>query len=134
MGMYRRERSHSSWARRWRLLAEASMMPFGVWDVAGIALKTLSYAATLGAAGAVFFLSYCSAHIARTDSLRIRRMVLGLAVLSVVAGLAQIMVSAASMSGQAAALWDGSLLGMVWQAGAGRANAVRAMGLLLAMP
>jgi putative copper resistance protein D len=110
------------------------MMPVGVWDVAGIALKTLSYAATLGAAGAVFFLSYCSVHIARMDSLRIRRMVLGLAVLSVVAGLAQIMVSAASMSGQAAGLWDGSLLGMAWQAGAGRANVVRVTGLLLAMP
>lgn len=110
------------------------MMPFGVWDAAGIVLKTLTYAATLGAAGAVFFISYCGTLIARADSVRIRRMVLSLAVLSVLAGAAQIMVSAASMSGKAAGMWDGSLLGMVWQAGAGRANVVRAMGLLLALP
>jgi copper resistance protein D len=110
------------------------MMPFGVWDAAGIALKTLTYAATLGAAGAVFFLCYCGRFMACTESLRIRRMVLSLAVLSLLTGAAQIMVSAASMSGKAAGMWDGPLLGMVWQAGAGRANAVRAIGLLLAMP
>ena len=110
------------------------MMPFGLWDAAGIALKTLTYAATLGAAGAAFFICYCGTLVARADSLRIRRMVLSLAVLSVLAGAAQIMVSAASMSGKTAGMWDGSLLGMVWQAGAGRANVVRAMGLLLAMP
>ena len=110
------------------------MMPFGVWDAAGIVLKTLTYAATLGAAGAVFFVCYCGTLIARADSLRIRRLVLSLAVVSVLAGAAQIMVSAASMSGKAAGLWDGSLLGMVWQAGAGRANLDRALGLLLAMP
>ena len=110
------------------------MMPLGVWDAAGIVLKTLTYAATLGGAGAVFFVCYCGTLIARAESLRIRRMMLSLAVLSVLAGAAQIMVSAASMSGKAAGLWDGSLLGMVWQAGAGRANVVRAMGLLLAMP
>ena len=110
------------------------MMPFGLWDAAGIALKTLTYAATLGAAGAAFFICYCGTLVARADSLRIRRMVLSLAVLSVLAGAAQIMVSAASMSGKTTGMWDGSLLGMVWQAGAGRANVVRAMGLLLAMP
>ena len=110
------------------------MMPFGVWDAAGIVLKTLTYAATLGAAGAVFFVDYCGTLIARADSLRIRHLVLSLAVVSVLAGAAQIMVSAASMSGKAAGMWDGSLLGMVWQAGAGRANVVRALGLLLAMP
>jgi putative copper resistance protein D len=110
------------------------MMPFGVWDAAGIALKTLTYAATLGAAGTVFFLCYCGRFMARAESLRIRRMVPSLAVLSVLTGAAQIMVSAASMSGKAAGMWDGPLLGMVWQAGAGRANAVRAIGLLLAMP
>ena len=110
------------------------MMPFGVWDAAGIALKTLIYAGTLGAAGAVFFLCYCGTLITGADSLYIRRMVLSLAVLSVLAGAMQIMVSAASMSDKAAGMWDGSLLGMVWQAGAGRANVVRAVGLLLAMP
>jgi putative copper export protein len=108
-------------------------MPFSVWDAAAIVFKTLTYAATLGAAGAVFFLRYGGTLITSVHRLRIRRLVLGLALLSVLAGAAQIMVSAGSMSGAAAGMWDGSLLRMVWQAGAGRANAARAVGLLLAV-
>jgi putative copper resistance protein D len=107
-------------------------MPFGIWDAAAIVLKTVTYAATLGAAGAVFFLRYDGTLITSAHRLRIRHLVLGLALLSVLAGAAQILVSAASMSGAAAGMWDGSLLRMVWQAGAGRANAARAIGLLLA--
>lgn len=107
-------------------------MSLGVWDAAGIAVKTLTYAATLGAAGAVFFLFYSGTLMASTDRLRIRRIVLGLSTLSVFAGAAQIMVSAGSMGGEAAGMLDGSLLHMVWQAGAGRASAIRAIGLLIA--
>lgn len=107
-------------------------MPFGAWDAAGIVLETLTYASTLGAAGAVFFLGYSGALIARAQRSKVRRMVLILAVLSVLAAAAHIMVSAGSMSGGAAGMWDESLLRMVWQAGAGRAEAVRAIGLLLA--
>jgi putative copper export protein len=59
-------------------------------------------------------------------------MVCGLAVLAVAGGAAHIMVTAASMSGDAAGMRDSSLIGMVLQAGAGRANAVRAIGILLA--
>jgi putative copper resistance protein D len=108
-------------------------MPFGIWDAAAIVLKTLTYAATLAAAGAVFFLHYGRPFITSAHRLRIRHLVLGLALLSLLAGAAQIMVSAGSMSGAAAGMWDGSLLRMVWQAGAGRANAARAIGLLLAV-
>jgi copper resistance protein D len=104
----------------------------GVWDAAVIAVKTITYAATLGAVGAVFFLLYSGTLIASTDRLRIRGIVLGLSTLSVFAGAAQIMVSAGSMGGEAAGMLDGSLLHMVWQAGAGRASAIRAIGLLIA--
>ena len=45
-------------------------MSLGVWDAAGIAVKTLTYAATLGAAGAVFFLFYSGTLMASTDRLR----------------------------------------------------------------
>lgn len=107
-------------------------MSLDVWDAAVILVKTVAYAATLGAAGAVFFLRYSATLIASADRLRIRNVVLGLSTLSVFAGVAQIMASAGSMSGEAAGMWDGSLLHMVWQAGAGRANAIRAIGLLLA--
>ena len=106
-------------------------MTLGVWDPLLIAVKTLTYASTLGAAGAVFFLRYCGRLIAGVDGLRIRRLVLGLALLSAFAGAAQIMVTAGSMSGDASAMLDGTLLRMVLQAGAGRASTIRAIGLLL---
>jgi putative copper export protein len=107
-------------------------MSLSIWDAALIAAKAITYAATLGAAGAVFFLGVCGALVARVDILRIRRVVLGLAALSVFAGAAQVLVSAGSMRGDAAGMVDGPLLQMVLQAGAGPANAVRALGLLLA--
>ena len=107
-------------------------MPLSVWDAASIAVKTTTYAATLGAAGAVFFLGVCGPLIAGADRRRIRFLVVGLAALAVFAGGAQILVSAGSMGDDAAGMWDGPLIHMVWQAGAGRANAVRAIGLLLA--
>jgi putative copper export protein len=108
-------------------------MPVGVWDAAAIALKTLTYATTLGASGGIFFLRCQGTLISDRPRLRIRRWVLGLAVLSAIAGASQIMVSAASMSGAAAGMWDASLLRMVWQTGAGRTNAIRIGGLLAAV-
>jgi copper resistance protein D len=107
-------------------------VPLSAWDAASIAVKTTTYAATLGAAGAVFFLGVCGPLIAGADRRRIRFLVVGLAALAVFAGGAQILVSAGSMGDEAAGMWDGSLIHMVWQAGAGRANAIRAAGLLLA--
>jgi putative copper resistance protein D len=96
-----------------------------------IAAKAVTYAATFGAAGAVFFLTACGSLLAGGDLLQIRRLVLRLALLAVLGGAAQILASAASMSG-AAGILDGSLIGMVWQTGAGRTNGLRAAGLLLA--
>jgi putative copper resistance protein D len=104
----------------------------GLWDIAAIAVKAVGYAGTLGAAGAVFFLGYSGSLVTSVDRLTIRHAVLGLAALSVLAGAAQIMISAGSMSGDPAGMFDGSLVHMVWQAGAGRAYAVRVIGLLLA--
>jgi len=42
------------------------------------------------------------------------------------------MLSAGTMSDAASGMWDGSLLHMIWQAGAGRTNAIRDLGLVLA--
>jgi putative copper resistance protein D len=70
--------------------------------------------------------------LARGDLLRIRRLVLWLALPAIFGGAAQILAAAASMSGGAAGMLDGSLIGMVWQTGAGRTNGMRAAGLLLA--
>ena len=102
------------------------------WDGALIAAKALTYAGTLCAAGAVFFLWYCGALVTAADRSGIRRAVWGLSIVSIGGGAAQIMVSAGSMSDAASGMWDGSLLRMIWQAGAGRANAIRDLGLVLA--
>jgi len=101
------------------------------WDAALIAVKTITYAAALGSAGAAFFLGYSGALVAREDSLRIRRVSLGLAALGVFAGALQIMVTAGSLSGDAAGMLDGSLIHMVWDTGANRSNSLRAAGFLL---
>lgn len=107
-------------------------MPLSVWEASAIAAKTITYAATLSAAGAVWFLQYCNTLLARAPRQRIRRLVLGWSALSVVGGGAQLLISAGSMSGAASGMLDGSLLHMTWQAGAGRDNSIRAIGLLLA--
>jgi copper resistance protein D len=106
--------------------------PLSAWDVALIAVKALTYAGTLCAAGAVFFLGYCGSLASAADRSRIRNAVWILSILAIVGGGAQIMVSAGSMSDAASGMWDGSLLRMIWQAGAGRANAIRDLGLALA--
>jgi putative copper resistance protein D len=106
--------------------------PWGVWDGALIAVKALTYAGTLGAAGAVFFLGYAGSLVTAADRSRIRNAVWGLSALAIAGGAAQIMVSAGSMSDAASGMWDGSLLRMVWRAGAGRANAIRDAGLVFA--
>jgi putative copper resistance protein D len=101
-----------------------------VFDAALIALKAMTYAATFGAAGAVFFLCYSGTPAANPDGTRIRRLALGLAMTSLLTGGAQILVTAGSMSGAAAGMWDGTMVQMVWHAGAGRAYAIRAVGLV----
>jgi putative copper resistance protein D len=102
------------------------------WEAAAIGVKTLVYAATLGAAGAVFFLGYSGRLIAGAQRLAIRRLCVNFAVLSTAAGIAQIMVTAGSMSGAADGMWNGSLIHMVLQAGPGRSVAIRTAGLVLA--
>lgn len=102
------------------------------WAAALVGVKTLGYAGTLGAAGAVFFLGYAGSLIANAELLRIRRLMLACAVLSAAAGAAHIAMTAGSMSGGAAGMWDGSLVRMVWQGGEGRALEIRVIGLSLA--
>jgi copper resistance protein D len=101
------------------------------WAAALIGVKALGYASAFGAAGAVFFLGYAGSLIANVELLRIQRLVLVCAVLSAASGAAHIVMTAGSMSGEAAGMWDGSLVRMVWQAGEGRALGIRAIGLSL---
>jgi putative copper export protein len=102
------------------------------WDAAAVAVKAIAYAATLSAAGAVFFLAYAEALIPGAQRIRIVRLVRLSSALALLAGGAQILVTAGSMSGEAADMMSLPLLSMVSQSGLGRAVAVRALGLVLA--
>lgn len=103
-----------------------------IWDAALVALRTMTYAGTFTACGAVWFLCYCDALVADAERRKIRRIVLACAALGLLAGAAHILVTAGSMSGRAPGMWDTSLVRMVWQAGTGNANLIRAAGLSVA--
>jgi len=110
------------------------MLSGGAWDGLMVAIKAITYAATLCAAGGVFFLSYCQPVLAEADGSAARRLVRILMLVSVLASGARILVAAGSMSGDVSGLFDGSLVHMVWRAGEGRAVSIRTLGWLLALP
>jgi putative copper resistance protein D len=101
-----------------------------MWDLTVVAAKALTYAATLGASGGVFFLTYSHAFI-REAAPRIRRLIRSLLVVSALASGAKILATAGSMSGDMAGLFDADLTRMILQAGEGRANLIRLAGLIL---
>lgn len=106
------------------------MQPTG-WDAAAALAKAVIYAATYGAAGAVFFLSYAGRLLHGAQRLRIVHAVLLLAALGALASVARISLLAASMSDNLAGLFDLSFAGMILHAGEGRALLLRITGLML---
>jgi copper resistance protein D len=104
------------------------------WDAAVVAATAAVYAATLAAAGGVFFLKLNHALIALAIRRTIRRLVGTLSVISVLAGGVRILALAGSMSGEFSGMFDGSLVRMILQAGEGRTAFVRLAGLLLFTP
>jgi len=105
---------------------------FSGWDAATVCAKAATYAATLGAAGAIFFLLYSRGLLHEPQRLRIRRLVGTLIVASALASCAKILLSAASMSGDLAGMFDGGSARMILGAGEGRATGMRMVGLALA--
>ena len=109
-------------------------MNLGIWDAAAVFVKTALYAATLGAAGGVFFLGYSRSLLEPPDRLAIARPLGILVAAAIAASAARVLLIAASLSGDAAGMLDARLLAMVWHGGEGRAAALRTGGLLLAIP
>jgi len=105
----------------------------GVWDGAAVLVKAALYAATLGTAGGVFFLAYSRSLLEPGDRLAIPRSLCILATVAIAASAARVLLTAASMSEDAAGMLDARLLAMVWHGGEGRAAMLRAGGLLLAV-
>jgi putative copper resistance protein D len=104
------------------------------WDGAAVLVKAVLYAATLGAAGGLFFLVYSRSLLDRGDQLAIARPLRMLIAVALAASAARVLITAGSMSDNAAGMLDPLLLAMVWHGGEGHAAALRAGGLLLAVP
>ncbi len=102
-----------------------------VWEIAGVIVRALTYAATFGAAGGAFFLVYDDALISDLERLQTRRLIGMMIVVSVCGSLLRIPLTAGSMSGELGGLLDPGLNAMVWQAGEGRAITIRIAGLIL---
>jgi putative copper resistance protein D len=107
------------------------MMTIGIWDAAVVTARAATYAATLAAAGGVFFLTYSHALLDGICAGRIRRLIRVLVFIAVLAGGAMILATAASMSGDGGGLADMGLARMILQGGEGRASLARLIGLIL---
>jgi putative copper resistance protein D len=102
------------------------------WDAAAVCAKAVTYAATLGAAGAIFFLAYSGSLLNELLHSRIRLLAGTLLVAAALASCARILLSGASMSGDLAGMFDSGFVRMLLGAGEGRATGMRMTGLALA--
>jgi putative copper export protein len=101
------------------------------WDALALCAKAVTYAATLGAAGAIFFLGYNGPLLKESRRGPIRRLIATLVVVSAIAGCARILLLAGSMSGDLSGMFDASLARMILNGGEGRATGLRLAGLAL---
>jgi putative copper resistance protein D len=101
------------------------------WDAAAVCAKAITYAATLGAAGAIFFLAYCGSLLQEPQRSRIRRLIGILCLASALATGAKILLMSAMMSGDLAGMFDMAFARMILGAGEGLASGVRLAGLAL---
>ncbi len=109
-------------------------MSLDLWDGVAVLVKAILYAAVLGAAGGVFFLSGNGALLESADRLATRRLIAILIVVALIASAARVFATADALSGDASGMFDPGLLRLVWHGGEGLAVTIRAVGLALAMP
>jgi copper resistance protein D len=102
------------------------------WDVGAVAAKVLVYGATLGASGAVFFLSYAGGLLTGAQRAAIRRIVAIQLIIAALFTLLRILLLTGAMSDSFAGMFDRDMAGMLLEAGEGTAASVRLAGLVLA--
>jgi putative copper export protein len=96
-----------------------------------VCAKAVTYAATLGAGGAVFFLIYCHGLLQASQRKRIQRLIAILIIASAAASIVRILLLTGSMSGNVAGMFDRDFAGLILRAGEGIASGVRLAGLAL---
>ena len=112
--------------------AEHRTVPLTAWDIAAVIAKAVTYAATLSAAGGVYFLAYSHGLLGVGETRRIARLVLTLSVVAASVSCLRIAILTGSMSGEVAGMLDRELASMLLGAGEGRATGLRLAGLSLA--
>ncbi|HEX3951341.1 MAG TPA: CopD family protein [Steroidobacteraceae bacterium] len=108
-------------------------MEISGWDIADVFAKAATYAATLAAAGAIFFLAYCSALLRDSQRIVIRRFVGILIGAAALLSVCRILLLSGSVSGEFAGMVDSRFARMILGAGEGRASGARIIGLMLAL-
>lgn len=108
-------------------------MQIGGWDVAAVLAKAVTYGATLGAGGAVFFLLYSATLLRDSQRATIRRLIAILLGVAAAASILRILLISGSMSGEPADMFNGAFARMILGAGEGRATGIRLVGLALAL-
>ncbi|HEY0803211.1 MAG TPA: CopD family protein [Steroidobacteraceae bacterium] len=103
------------------------------WDAAAVCAKAVTYAASLGAGGAVFFLIYCHDLLQASQVKRIQRLIAICIVTAAAASIVKILLLTGSMSGNFAGMLDSDFAGMILKAGEGTAGGVRFAGLALTL-
>lgn len=106
-------------------------MEISGWDIAAVFAKAVTYAATFGAAGAVFFKLYCARLLREEQRGLLRRLIAIQVGIAAAAGVLRILLLAGSMSGEMSGMFDSAFTGMILRAGEGRASGVRIVGLAL---
>ena len=104
-------------------------MEIGGWDIAAAFAKAVTYAATLGASGGIFFTVYCSALLRDNQRVIIRRLIGILAILGAAVSGLRILLLSGSMGGSLASMLDASFVSMILGGGEGRASGLRIAGL-----
>jgi copper resistance protein D len=102
------------------------------WDVGAVAAKALTYWATLGACGAVFFLGYANDELDDSQHAKIRSLIGAQVMLAAVFTLIRILLLTGSMSSNISGMFDRDMAAMVLEAGEGTAGSLRLAGLALA--
>lgn len=106
-------------------------MEISGWDIAAALAKAVTYAATLGAAGAVFFTVYCGALLRDHQRALVRRLIVILAAAGAAISSLRILLLGGSLGGNLAGMFDSAFVGMILGAGEGRATGFRIAGLFL---
>lgn len=102
-----------------------------VWSIAATLVKAALYFTCLTAAGGAFFLIFFSPLLNTPERKDIAGFTRAMATVALYLTIARVMIAAASIGGNAASLWDWSLIQLVLDGSEGGAAAVRALGLVV---